>query len=142
MQRTSQVQEERTVTTILVVEDHPIFVQSLTRLLRERGHYEVLTAGSGEQALARLKENEADLAVIDLSLPGRSGLWLIGALHELKPEFPCVVLSGFSSEAYVKQALDAGARGYVLKDDIPGILEGIDAALHGRTFTSEALGES
>ncbi len=127
------------MTTILVVEDHPLFVESLTRLLREQGKYEVIATGTTEQAIARLKDAKIDLALIDISLPGRSGIWLLHACRDLKPDLPCLVLSGLSVALYVQQSMAAGARGYVLKDDVPGILEGIQAVLGGGTFISEAV---
>lgn len=127
------------MTSILVVEDHPLFIQSLTRLLREQGHYEVSTAGSAEQAVERLKQMDADLVLIDVSLPGRSGITLLSAVRDLKPSLPCLILSGLWTARYVQESIAAGARGYILKDDVPGILEGIRAALNGGTFFSEAL---
>ncbi len=127
------------MTSILVVEDHPVFVQSLSRLLRERGSYEVMAAATGEQAFDLLDQSQVDLMLIDISLPGRSGLWLLKKVRERRPELPCVMLSGFATAQYVKQSMDEGARGYVLKDDVPGILEAIRAALDGKTFVSEAV---
>ena len=82
---------------------------------------------------------EVDLVLIDISLPGRNGIWLVNALREIKPRLPCLVLSGYASKHYVEQAMDAGARGYVLKEDVPGILEGIRLALTGGVYISEAL---
>ncbi len=127
------------MTSILVVEDHPVFVQSLVRLLRERGGYEVTTAGSGEEAVEKVKEANLDLVLIDVSLPGMSGIRLIKTLHDIKPGIPCLMLSGHLANHYVLQSMAAGARGYVLKDDIPGIMEGIQLVLNGGTFISRAL---
>ncbi len=127
------------MTTILVVEDHPVFVESLSRLLRERGGYEVVSAGTGERALQLLEKFPIDLALIDISLPGRSGIWLLEAARKAKPGLPCLMLSGFALALYVQQSMEAGASGYVLKEDVPGILEAIRTALHGGTFISEAL---
>ncbi len=127
------------MTSILVVEDHPVFTQSLVRLLRERGKFEVTTAGSGEEAVEQVKQASPDLVVIDVSLPGMSGIRLLKALHEVKPGIPCLMLSGHLANQYVMQSMAAGARGYVLKDDIPGIMEGIQLVLNGGTFISRAL---
>ncbi len=127
------------MTSILVVEDHPVFSQSLVRLLRERGNFEVETAGSGEEAVEQLKKVTPDLVVIDVSLPGMSGIRLIKMLHDVTPGLPCLMLSGHLANHYVMQSMAAGARGYVLKDDIPGIMEGIQLVLNGGTFISRAL---
>ncbi len=127
------------MTSILMVEDHPLFMQSLTRLLRERGQYEVTAVGSAEQALERLADLTVDLVLIDVMLPGRSGIALVTAVQGLRPALPCLVLSGYASFSYARESMEAGARGYVLKDDVPGILAGIQAALDGGTFVSEAV---
>ncbi len=127
------------MTSILVVEDHPVFVQTLARLLRNRGNYEVTAVRTGEEALPLLEQSHANLVLIDISLPGRSGIWVLKAIRGQKPDLPCLMLSGFANAQYVKESMEAGARGYILKDDVPGILEGIEAALHGKTFLSEAV---
>ncbi len=125
--------------TILVVEDHPLFVQSLARLLRDRGNHEVTPVASGEQALNELGDSKFDLVMIDVSLPGMSGIDLVGEIHEKKPDLPCLMVSGHMATHYVHQSMESGARGYVLKEDIPGILEAIKQVLRGGTFISRAL---
>ncbi len=125
--------------SILIVEDHPLFVQSLERLLRDRGHHEVTSAASGELALSELTDSKFDLVLIDVSLPGMSGIDLISAVHEKKPGLPCLMVSGHMATHYVHQSMEEGARGYVLKEDIPGILEAIKQVLRGGTFISRAL---
>ncbi len=127
------------MTSILVVEDHPVFTQSLVRLLRERGNFDVTAAASGEEAVEKLRDAVPDLVLIDVSLPGMSGIRLIKLLHDVKPGIPCLMLSGHLANQYVLQSMAAGARGYVLKDDIPGIMEGIQLVLNGGTFISRAL---
>ena len=127
------------MTTILVIDDHPIFRKSLDRLLRTYGNYEVVTAASSEQALEMVQHNKFDLALIDVSLPARSGIWLVERIREVRPELPCLMLSGLANMVYVQQSIEAGARGYVLKDDVPGITEGIRVVLDGGTFISDAL---
>ena len=127
------------MTTILVVEDHPVFVVGLSRLLREQGSYEVASAGSTEEALRHVEASTVDLLIVDVSLPGRSGIWLIKAVQEKNPSLPCLILSGYSDPLYVERAMAAGARGYVLKDDVPGILEGVKKVLAGGTYISQPL---
>jgi DNA-binding NarL/FixJ family response regulator len=125
--------------TILVVEDHALFVQSLTRLLRERGKYDVIAVSSGEQALQHLSDANFDVALIDVSLPGINGIDLVAEIHQKKPALPCLMVSGHMTTSYVQQSMASGARGYVLKEDIPGILEGIKQVMRGGTFVSRSL---
>ncbi|HTP01442.1 MAG TPA: response regulator transcription factor [Anaerolineales bacterium] len=124
---------------ILVVEDHPAFSQSIVRLLKSRSGFEVTAVQSAEQAVDQLPGLSVNLVLIDISLPGMSGIRLIESVREIKPGLPCLMLSGHVTPSYVEQSMAAGARGYILKDDIPGIFEGIKEVLSGGTFISEAL---
>ncbi len=125
--------------SILVVEDHPLFVQSLVRLLRDRGGYNVSSVGSGEEALQQLDGPKFDLVMIDVSLPGMSGIDLVDEIHGKSPQLPCLMVSGHMATHYVHQSMESGARGYVLKEDVNGILDGIKQVLRGGTFISKAL---
>ncbi len=125
------------MTSILIVEDHPAFTKALSRLLK--AHYDVSTSPTAEDALERIQEHKADLVLIDISLPGRNGLWLLGAVREIRPDLPCMVLSGYDNKLYLQQAMDAGSRGYILKEDLPGLLIGIRTALNGETYISAAM---
>lgn len=124
---------------ILVVEDHPLFVQSLVRLLRDRGHHEVTAVSSGEQALEHVLDRDFQLVMIDVSLPGMSGIELLAEIAAKKTGLPCLMVSGHMAPQYVNQSMRQGARGYVLKEDIPGILEAITHVLQGETYISSAL---
>ena len=88
--------------------------------------------------LELLSEVDFDLALIDVSLPGMSGIKLLSAIHALKPDLPCMMVSGHLAKHYVQQSMAAGARGYALKEDISGILEGVHAVLNGETFVSKS----
>ncbi len=131
------------MTSIFLVEDHAIFAQSLLRVLREKGHLEVVAvAVSAEEALEKIPELDVDLVLVDVSLPKRSGISLVFLLHEKYPELPCVMLSGHLSPHYVRTSLEAGARGYLVKDRADGILTGIRHVLKGEIYVSEELRSS
>lgn len=125
--------------SILVVDDNPILIRSLERLLRERGGYNVTTVRTTEQAAENLRFASFDLVMIDIYMPGRNGFWLLKLIHEKWPTLPCLMLSGIVEKLYVREAMADGARGYILKDDVPGILDGVRAALGGGTFISVAV---
>jgi len=128
------------MTSIFLVEDHAIFAQSLIRVLRDRGHLNVVAiAGSAEEALEKIPEVSVDLVLVDVSLPQRSGISLVFLLHEKYPDLPCVMLSGHLSPHYVRTSLEAGARGYLVKDHAEGILKGIRRVLEGEIYVSEEL---
>lgn len=128
------------MTSILLVEDHDLVAKTLVRVLHEKGKLDIAgVAESGEKALAALKEKQVDLALIDVSLPKMNGIDLVVAIHHEYPELPCLMLSGHLSSQYVKRSLDVGARGYVLKDSVNDILEGIQQVLKGEIYVSKEL---
>lgn len=128
------------MTSIFLVEDHAIFAQAIRRLLHEKGHLDVVAvAGSAEEALEKIPALEVDLVLVDVSLPQRSGISLVLLLHQQYPTLPCVMLSGHMSPHYVRSSLEAGARGYLIKDRAEGILIGIQRVLEGEIYVSEEL---
>ena len=126
--------------SVLVIEDHVVFGKALVRLLTEKTNVDVVeVVRSGEEALEKLATLNVDLALVDVSLPTMNGIQLVTAIHEQFPDLPCLMLSGHLTPFYVQRSLDAGARGYVLKDDIPGVIEGVQRVLDGEIYISDAL---
>jgi two-component system, response regulator RegA len=112
---------------ILLVDDDEIFRERLARALRGRG-YDVATAADHEGALAAAGTRKPDFAVVDLRMPGLSGLALIGPLRALAPGARIVVLTGYGSITSAVEALRAGAHDYLSK---PVDAEQVIAALTG-----------
>jgi DNA-binding NarL/FixJ family response regulator len=128
------------MTSILLVEDHEIFATALQRVLHERGHLDVVAvAGTAEDALDLLLGLDVDLVLVDVSLPRASGISLVIDLQKTYPDLPCVMLSGHASQYYVRSSMDAGARGYLLKDHAQEILEGIQRVLQGEVYISQQV---
>jgi DNA-binding NarL/FixJ family response regulator len=132
--------------SILVVEDHKIMAETLVRVLRTKGNFQVAdVAESAEDALEWLSErsldHQVDLALVDVVLPRRSGIELVSMIQQKYPGLPCLMISGRSAGHYVKRSLAAGARGYVLKDDLHEVMKGIELVLEGGTFLSEKITE-
>lgn len=128
------------MTSILLVEDHELFAQAILRVLRERGHMDVVgIAHSAEDALAQLPHLEVDLILVDISLPHSSGISLVIKLQQQYPHLPCVMLSGHVSQHYARSSLAAGARGYLIKDRAEEILEGIRRVLQGEIYVSQEV---
>lgn len=130
--------------SILLVEDHKIMAETLVRVLRTKGNFNIAdVAESAEDALEWLSEQEADpqvdLALVDVVLPRTSGIELVSMIQQKYPGIPCMMISGRSAGQYVKRSLGAGARGYVLKDDFQDVLKGIQHVLEGGTYLSEQL---
>ncbi len=127
---------------IFLVEDHKVMAEALVSVLSRKGNFQVAdVAESAEDALERLPNVEVDLALVDVVLPHTSGIELVSQLREKYPELPCLMISGRSASQYVKRSLEAGARGYVLKDDIQEVIHGIHRVLDGEIYLSKQLGE-
>lgn len=126
--------------SILLVEDHKLVAQVLSNILRQRGGYDVVAVlRSGEEALSLLSGFQVDLILVDVSLPGMSGIDFVQMVRERHPDVPCLMISGHAASRYVNKSLEAGARGYVLKDDMEGIVEGVQRVLEGGTYLSKQL---
>ena len=101
---------------ILLVEDHGPMRQAVAELIEADEQLDVLAAvETAEEALELLGKERADLAVVDLNLPGMHGLELVAELERRFPSVPVIVLSSHSSERYGPVARDAGARAYIEK---------------------------
>lgn len=102
---------------VLLADDHTIVRAGLKELLSETGDITVSgEANDGAEALARIRESDYDVAVLDMSMPGRSGIELIRQVKRERPRLPILVLSMHSEEQYAVRALKAGASGYLTKE--------------------------
>jgi DNA-binding NarL/FixJ family response regulator len=121
---------------VLVVDDHDRFRKGLRVLLEEDG-LEVADAASGEAALRLLRSRPVDVVVMDLNMPGMSGVEATRRVLEQSPESAVLVLTGAADEESVLAAVRAGARGYLLKDaELAEIVAGIRAAASGESVVS------
>jgi DNA-binding NarL/FixJ family response regulator len=115
---------------LLVIEDNAILADTLVAFLRSAGrHTIVAVARSAEAALEILPTLSIDLALVDVSLPGMSGIELVAILREQYPHLPCLMLSGHKEPDYIQRALAAGAKGYVVKDNAVTLLAAVQRIL-------------
>jgi DNA-binding NarL/FixJ family response regulator len=130
----------RTV-TFLVVDDHPVFRQGLVALIKSNEHYEVCgEAGSAEEALSCLDGTVPDMALVDISLTGQSGLDLVKTLKAAHPRTLILIISMHDEAVYAVRALRAGARGYVMKQEAASVMmEAITTVLSGKIYVSTAM---
>jgi DNA-binding response OmpR family regulator len=102
------------VTTVLLAEDDAGIAVPLSRALQREGH-EVVVVGDGHTALARADQEEVDLLVLDLGLPGMDGLDVCRRLRRVRPDVPVLMLTARTDEVDFVVGLDAGANDYVAK---------------------------
>jgi len=116
--------------SVLVVDDEPVFRERLAQAFRDRGH-DVRAAGGFEQAVALARDESPEVAVVDLRMPGRSGLELVRELHAIDAATKIIVLTGYGSIATAIEAMRLGAAYYLAKpadaDDVLAALERSDA---------------
>jgi DNA-binding NarL/FixJ family response regulator len=104
-------------TRLLIADDHRLFRQGLRRLLEEQDDLEVVAeAADCREALQVLRVTTIDVAIIDLSMPGRGGIDLIGRAKQVQPSTRILVTTMHGEDPYVTQALRAGADGYMTKE--------------------------
>lgn len=123
---------------ILIVDDHPMLREGLAQVIKQQPDLEVCCqAADAREALGRLAKGKADLAIVDLSLEGKSGLELIKDLRALQPDLPALVVSMHDESVYAERALRAGARGYVMKKaGGEALLAAIRTVLAGKVYVS------
>jgi DNA-binding NarL/FixJ family response regulator len=123
-------------TRILLADDHPIVLRGLRMVLDAQPDLTVVgEAGDGREAVAKALELEVDLAVLDVAMPGQTGLQAAGELKRRRPELRTLMLSMYDSEQYFFEALKAGASGYVLKSAADrDLVEACRAAMRGEPF--------
>lgn len=128
------------MTRLFIVEDHPIMRQSLRAFVKRQADFDVCgEAASAETALGQIAQAKPDLVLIDVSLPGMSGLDLLDMLREQYPQLMCVMLSGHGERSHVDHALTAGARGYILKGDTDELAGALRKVIQGERYLSGVL---
>jgi DNA-binding NarL/FixJ family response regulator len=125
---------------VVVVDDHALFVTGLVRMLVERSVMVVGTARSGEEALELMGRLYADVVLMDLNLPGISGLEATRLLRRAHPSVCVVILTVLAEETLLMEAIQAGAVGYLLKDaSVDDIVAGVQAATSGGSLVAPEL---
>lgn len=131
------------MTTILLADDHRIFRDGLRPLLSAQPELQVVAeAEDGLEALRLGRERQPDIAVLDISMPGLNGIEVARRLAIEAPRVQSIVLSMHNDRRFVLEALRAGARGYLLKDDgILELLEAIRTVRSGETYLCAAVAQ-
>ena len=126
---------------VFIVDDHAVLRDGLAELIN---HSEELVvcgeAATAEEALERIPSASPDLALVDLSLPGMSGMDLVSALNRKHPSVKILVLSMHDESLYAERAIKAGARGYIMKRQVAREVQAaIRTVLEGDLYLSQKL---
>lgn len=126
---------------VFIVDDHPLVREWLSNLINQQGDVAVCGEAAGKpEALGLIASLKPDVAIVDISLEGASGIELIKDIRAVAPEVAVIVLSMHDEALYAERALRAGARGYVMKRDATKkVLQAIRCVLGGKRFLSEGI---
>jgi DNA-binding NarL/FixJ family response regulator len=128
-------------TRIVLCDDHPILLAGLRKLLESENDLELVgEATSGLAALRLIRATRPDIAILDISMPELNGVLLTRRLTEEQPATRLMILTVHEDRAYLKQALEAGVRGYVLKRSAAeNLVQAIRAVMAGGVYVDPAL---
>jgi DNA-binding NarL/FixJ family response regulator len=131
------------VISILIADDHAIIRRGLKEILAdELGTLSCGEAENAQGAVEQVRKRNWDLLILDIEMPGRSGLDVLKDLKAVRPKLPILVLSVHPEELFAKRALKAGVAGYLCKEEAPAeLVKAVRRILAGGRYVSTALAE-
>lgn len=131
------------MTRVLVADDHAIVREGLKRILENQEGIEVAgEATNGHEVLERVREGGFDILMLDLSMPGKSGIELIKQVKDESPKLRVLVLTMHEEDQYAVRAIRAGASGYLTKESAPGqLVSALRRLAQGRLYISPNVAE-
>jgi DNA-binding NarL/FixJ family response regulator len=128
------------VVTCVVADDHPAVLDSISRYLRQQGVDVVAVAARGDEALRAIEELRPTVAVLDIAMQPVGGIEIARQIAAAQPETHTILYTGHADREYLTQALDAGARGFVLKESpLSDLLRAIQVVAEGRSYVDPVL---
>ncbi len=126
---------------ILLGDDHAILRSGLRKILQERGDWEVVgEAGDGRETVRQALELRPDVVILDIGMPLLNGIEATSQIARRLPDVRILILSMHANEAYIVQALGAGAKGYMLKDAADTeLIRAVSAVAGGKSYFSPAV---
>jgi DNA-binding NarL/FixJ family response regulator len=128
---------------ILIADDHEVVRRGLAALLQAQEGWEVCAeASDGREAVEKAKQLKPDFVILDIGMPNLNGLAATRQLAQYDPNFKIIVLTITDSDQVIREALDAGARGFVLKSDaVRDLVSAIEALQRGQMFFTPRVNE-
>ena len=128
---------------ILIADDHAIVREGLKRIVAETADMVVADeATNGHEVLEKIRNNEYNVVILDISMPGRGGVDILKQLKGQRPHLPILILSMHPEEQYAVRVLKAGAAGYLTKESAPDeLITAIKRVSSGRKYVSSSLAE-
>jgi DNA-binding NarL/FixJ family response regulator len=128
---------------ILIADDHQLIRRGLIATIAERPEWTVLAeAANGREAVELAQRLQPDIAILDLTMPELNGLDAARQVRACSPATRVLIVTAHESEQLLREVLEVGALGYVLKSDADEVLpRAIDALMHGRSFFTSSVGQ-
>jgi two-component system, NarL family, invasion response regulator UvrY len=128
---------------VLIADDHAVVRRGLKETIREAfANVAFGEAQTAAETLECVRNRAWDIVILDISMPGKSGLDILAELKRLRPKMPVLFLSVHSEDQYAKRSLKAGAAGYLTKESVPDELKtAVRRVLNGRRYVSASLAE-
>ncbi|MGO3201399.1 MAG: response regulator, partial [Ruoffia tabacinasalis] len=127
------------LTTVMIIDDDPIVVESLS-LIIENGGYEVIITGySAEEAIANYSIYKPDITLLDIRMQDKSGIDAASTILSEFPQAKILLVTTFEDSDFIQAALQLGCTGYILKQNIKSILPAIEAVLNNQTVLDNTI---
>ncbi len=128
---------------IVIADDHAFLREGIKKTIHDETDMKIIgEASNAADALKLIKELEPDIAIVDISMPGKSGLDVLKELKSIKKKYKVLILSMHPEDRFAIRALKAGAAGYLTKESAPDeLVKAIRTVLTGRRYVSKALAE-
>lgn len=128
---------------ILIADDHNIVHQGLAFILNKNRRMRIVAScANGADALKWLDENDCDVALVDIAMPGMNGVDLLKQIRKRKPQLPVLILSAYPEDQYAVRLIKAGAAGYLNKECVPEEIVGaVHSVVSGKRYISPAVVE-
>ena len=133
------IKEVNALTTVMIIDDDPIVVESLS-LIIENGGYEVIVTGySAEEAIANYSIYKPDITLLDIRMQEKSGIDAASTILSEFPQVKILLVTTFEDSDFIQSALQLGCKGYILKQNIKSILPAIEAVLNNQTVLDNTI---
>jgi two-component system invasion response regulator UvrY len=128
---------------VLIADDHPMIREGIKRVISQtRDMVVVAEASDGQEVLQKVARQNPEVVILDISMPGRSGLDVLKQLHTQYPKLPILILSQYPESQYASRVMHAGAFGYLTKETaIDQVVEAIRKAAAGKKYITDALAD-
>jgi DNA-binding NarL/FixJ family response regulator len=126
--------------TCLVADDHPAMVEAVCDVLVENGVEIVGRARDGDEAVAKIETRQPNVALVDLRMPKQTGIQVAKRAAAVSPSTAVILYTAYGERALLTEAMDAGARGFVLKEaPLPDLVRAVDIVAGGGTYVDPVL---